>query len=146
MNNVCEEWLKHESLTVVVSTALGVEEGACCICGEPTRLAEGHQHLRAICDSPECSAAMKSLRQERGFHAFVRRVKKPHDLDWLARKLEIAADDPSLGARAFVMARRGQLVIFIRRDGTVGEVGWPRRWVEHRIGERNLNLPPQAVK
>jgi predicted nucleic acid-binding Zn ribbon protein len=59
------------------------------------------------------------------FGHFASLVELPHDLAWLARKLSLRADDPRLPDLALKLAEAGKLVVYVRRDGTVGEIGRP---------------------
>jgi hypothetical protein len=59
----------------------------------------------------------------RAWEEFCRAVKRPHDLTWLGGKLNLEADDPRLPTIALAMAEAGKLAVYVRMDGTVGEVG-----------------------
>ena len=50
-------------------------------------------------------------------------MKWPHDLAWLAGKIGLPPDDPRLATVALQLADAHKLVVYVRRDGTVGEVG-----------------------
>ena len=71
------------------------------------------------CGRPSCRAAYR----QRGFGRFRRLVKWPHPLPWLGPKLGLAVDDPRLPELALALAEKGKLGVYVRADGTVGEVG-----------------------
>jgi hypothetical protein len=79
---------------------------------------------RSFC-SRSCREAYRLAHADspRPWEQFRRAVKWPHDLTWLAPKLGIAEDDPRLPQFAVKLALAGKLAVYIRADGTVGEVG-----------------------
>jgi len=101
-------------------TPLAAEPGRCW-CGaelpEPPVL--------AFC-SRRCREAWQVARRYRAFQAFQALVKWPHELGWLGPKLGLPPDDPRLPEIALKLAGAGRLVVYVRRDGTVGEVGRPK--------------------
>jgi hypothetical protein len=82
------------------------------------------------------------------YQVFRGRVKWPHDLAWLARKLGLPADDLRLPDIALRLAEAGELVVYIRVDGTVGEVGRPRPSASKGIPryKRQIQLSDQSKK
>jgi hypothetical protein len=94
-------------------------EAVCPYCGETFGPPE---RRRVVCLSPACRRTYRS----RGFHVFARRVKQPHPLAWLGPKIARASDDELLPRYAVGLALKGKLVVYVRADGTVGEVGRPR--------------------
>lgn len=90
----------------------------CRVCGEWTP-----PKYRSLlhCGRRECFEAMDA----RGWWRFRDAVDKPHPLAWLGPKLGLAADDPRLAEIAVVLAHSGKLVVYVRRDGAIGEVGRP---------------------
>lgn len=94
-------------------------EGVCLHCGKTFRPSP---RFRPTCGDPACWEAMG----DRGFWRFRQAVKWPHPLSWLAAKLKLDPDDPRLPEVARALAAKGLLVVYIRADGTVGEVGRPK--------------------
>ncbi|HEX2434932.1 MAG TPA: hypothetical protein VHI55_13375 [Gaiellaceae bacterium] len=50
----------------------------------------------------------------------------------MAGKLGVPADDPRLPELALKLAAAGKLYVYIRRDGTVAEVGRPREFQDRK--------------
>jgi len=65
-------------------------------------------------------------KRNRAYGKFRRATKWPHDLAWLAGKLGLEADDPRLSEIALKLAEKGELVVYITKQGTVGDVGRPK--------------------
>lgn len=95
--------------------------GTCPICGARF---EPEDAAPAFC-SKRCR--IRWNRERRPWVAFLSLVKRPHGLDWLAAKLGLEPEDPRLPELALRLAEAGKLVVYVRRDGDVGEVGWPRK-------------------
>jgi hypothetical protein len=73
-----------------------------------------------------CSAKCWRTFERRGFWKFKKAVKWPQPLPWLGKRIGLPGDDPRLGEIALTLANAGQLVVYVRGDGTVGEVGRPK--------------------
>jgi len=93
-----------------------------CYCGKT--FDPGSERPRSFC-STSCRDAYRRAHGDgpRPWAQFCKAVKWPHDLTWLARKLNLDADDPRLPTIALRMAEAGKLAVYVRMDGTVGEVG-----------------------
>lgn len=103
----------------VLEGALGDTPGRCRVCDAALDVG------RRV--SPLCAArACRKTYRRRGFGHFRRVVKWPHDLDWLAAKVGLQAGDPRLPEIAFKLALAGKVGVYVRVDGTVGEVGRPK--------------------
>jgi len=90
--------------------------GRCAHCGAQF----APRTVRPLCE--------RCRRRPRGFEVFRRRVKWPHDLAWLAGKLELPPGDPRLPEVALKLAEAGELVVYLRANGKVGEVGRPKEF------------------
>jgi hypothetical protein len=91
----------------------------CRACGKAT---PPRRRIPRLCGRVECRDAYGT----RGWQVFQSRVRRPHSLAWLGRKLGLTDDDTRLPEIALALARKGNLVVYVRADGTVGEVGLPR--------------------
>jgi len=101
-----------------------VERGTCPVCSAAVDTTPVNG--RGFC-SRTCKRRWNRRKDRRyAFGHFKSLVKWPHDLAWLAGKLGLAADDPRLPDLALRLAEAGKLVVYVRRDGTVGEVGKPK--------------------
>jgi hypothetical protein len=91
----------------------------CRVCGKAT---PAQRRTPRLCGRVECREAYAM----RGWQAFRGCVRAPHPLGWLGPKLGLAKDDPRLAEIALALALKGRLVVYVRADGSVGEVGRPR--------------------
>jgi hypothetical protein len=91
----------------------------CRFCGEAT---PPRRRTLRFCGRPACFEIVTS----QGWRAFAAAVKQPHPLAWLGGKLGLSDDDARLPEIALKLANAGKLVVYVRADGTVGEVGLPR--------------------
>lgn len=95
------------------------EPGTCGHCGaelDPPELMK---------KAPICDGCRPAYRR-RGFQTFKRRVDWPQPLTWFGPKVKRPPDDPQLPQLALALAAKGLLVVYVRADGTVGEVGRPK--------------------
>ncbi len=89
----------------------------CRLCG--VDVPQPQPRTSRLCGRSSCTSAYR----RRGFGRFRRLVKWPQPLSWLGPKLGLAPDDPRLAELAIALAQKGKLGVYIRADGTVGEVG-----------------------
>ncbi len=104
---------------------LTYEPGVCGNCG-----ANFVERPRAYC-SARCRQSWQ--RQTRAFEHFRSLVEWPLELPWLAKyvtkktKRPVARDNPLLPKLALALAERGELVVYVGKDGTVASVGKPKQ-------------------
>jgi hypothetical protein len=106
------------------------ERGICAVCG--TAFDRSPSEGRSLCSELCAKRLHRRDRRRFAFGHFSSRVKWPHDLAWLAGKLGVPADDPRLPELALKLAAAGKLYVYIRRDGTVAEVGRPREFQDRK--------------
>jgi hypothetical protein len=94
-------------------------KGTCHYCGA-TLPPPSPFERRRTCARLSCR---KAYGGKHGFRVFCRLVKRPHPLSWLGPKLNLAPDDPRLPQLALLLAEKGKLGVYVRADGTIGEVG-----------------------
>ena len=104
---------------------LEVEPGTCRVCGTAY---EPSPPQRLACSDRCRRELQKRKTRAYAFGYFRARTKWPHPLPWLAAKLGIPENDPRLPQLALKLGEAGHLVVFVRRDGIVGEVGRPKQF------------------
>jgi len=97
------------------------QPGTCGYCG--AELEPGPAKRATLCAKPECHATYRT----RGFGVFRKRVEWPQPLPWLAKQIKRPPDDPQLPQLALALASKRVLAVYVRADGTVGEVGRPKQ-------------------
>jgi hypothetical protein len=117
----CKAHKKRASKLRRDGVVLAAIPGVCPVCAAPF---EPSSSLAAFC-SRRCAQSWHHATHP--WLAFTSMVERPRPLRWLAAQLGLEPDDPRLPDAALKLAAAGRLCVYVRRDGTVGEVGLPTK-------------------